>query len=167
MYNNYYSLCDVQRSLVLCCFPSYRSCTATYWRQLEKFCACTVYTRRTFSDVTRAFSCHVFHECVNISAAVGTKIIGGTQLEFIYLFIFFKETLLSRKEIHGRKFPTLARFAMERVENVRSTSCGDIVGVILSLTRRRELREVREVSIFLHSRTIEWDVSSRGIYRCY
>jgi len=51
---------------------------------------------------------------------------------------------------------------MERVEKVRSTSCGDIVGVILSLTRRRE---VREVSIFLHSRAIEWDVSSRGIYR--
>lgn len=124
-----------------------------------------IYTANFLRRDTRVFTSRFSRMCEYICCSRHEDHRRDSSNLFIYLF-FFKETLLSRKEIHGRKFPSLARFAMERVENVRSTSCGDIVGVILSLTRRRELREVREVSIFLHSRAIEWDVSSRGIYRC-
>lgn len=53
----------------------------------------------------------------------------------------------------GEDIPSLARFAKRNgVEKVRSTSCGDIVGVILSLTRRRELRGTRGIDFSAFTR---------------
>lgn len=164
MYNNYYSLHDVQqRSLVLSFFHlTVAAPRRTYWRQtLEKFCARTVYTRRNLlRRDTRVLSRHVSHGMCTYYICCGRHEDhrrDSSNICFFFFFFLLRRPLLSRKEIHGRRrlLPSLARFATERgIEKVRNTSCGDIVGVILSLshTTARVTRYTRGIDFSAFTR---------------
>lgn len=98
MYNNYYSLHDVQqRSLVLSFFHlTVAAPRRTYWRQtLEKFCARTVYTRRNLlRRDTRVLSRHVSHGMCTYYICCGRHEDHRRDSSNICFFFFFsfKET---------------------------------------------------------------------------
>lgn len=81
--------------------------------------------RISFSGMTRAFSRNILR--MYVSAAVGMKIIGGICRLF---FFFLGDAPVSRKEIYD--VISLREGACRKCN--KSTSCEDIVGVILSLS---------------------------------
>lgn len=79
--------------------------------------------RISFSGMTRAFSRNIPR--MYVSAAVGTKIIGGICR--LFFFFFLGDAPVSRKEIYEIKSPMLFRFARERVENVTRVQAAKIL----------------------------------------
>lgn len=94
-----------------------------------------------------------------ISVAIGTKIIGGTRI------ISLRRSLLSRKEIHGRRPPVIG--------SLRDGTCRKGKKYKLQRYCRRNTVSYTTARVtryaryrFFCIRAIEWDVSPRGIYRC-